>query len=47
MPKDSSHIICLSAILHDSVFSIAKNYYLLELSEECKCFGKEKEDKQQ
>ena len=47
MPKDSSHRICLSVILHDSVFNISKNYYPLELSGECKCFVKEKEDKQQ
>ena len=45
--KDSSHWICLSVILHDSVFNNAKNYYPLELSEECKCFVKEKEGKQQ
>ena len=40
--KESSQFICLSAILIDSVFKTAKNYYPQVFSEECKCVAKER-----
>ena len=35
MPKESSHGVCLSVILLDSVFKMCKNYYSQVFLEEC------------
>ena len=43
MPKETSHCICLSVVLTDSVFEMVKNYYFQVLLEECKYMVKEKE----
>ena len=36
IPKESSHCICLSVIMIDSVFKIVKNYYAQFFLEDCK-----------
>ena len=36
IPKESSHCICLSVILIDSVFRTGNNYYSQVFLEECK-----------
>ena len=43
MPRESSHCICLSVILIDSVLKMGKNYYLQVFVKECKYTVKEKE----
>ena len=43
MPKESSHIVCISVILIDSVFKIRQNCYPKVFLEECKYIVKEKE----
>ena len=43
MPKETSHCICLSVVLTDSVFEMGKNYYPQVLLEECKYIVKETE----
>ena len=36
MPTESSHCICISVVLIESVFQMGKNYYPQVLLEECK-----------
>ena len=36
MPEEGPHSICLSAVLIDSIFKIAKNYYPQVFLEGCK-----------
>ena len=42
IPKESSHCICLSVILINSVFRTGNNYYLQAFLEECKHVVKKK-----
>ena len=36
LPRESSHCVCLSVILLDSIFRISKSYYTQVFLEECK-----------
>ena len=42
IPKESSHCICLSVIMIDSVFKIGKNYYAQLFLEKCKYIVKKR-----
>ena len=42
IPKDGPHYLCLSVILHDSIFRVGKNYYPQLFVKECKYVIKEK-----